>query len=91
MWQKYGIVVLHEHNVHVTSHEIRDWLEKVLAGKVARFVGYTEEMTNYLPEGEAIVGCLVVKDERSIAPNEMMAYVTIPHEKWKVTEVMQRG
>lgn len=91
MWQKYGIVILHEHNLHVTSHDIRDWLEAVLEGKVERFVGYTEEMTNYLPEGEAIVGCLVIKDGRQITSEEMMTYVAIPYEKWNVTEVMERG
>lgn len=88
--QEYGITVQHKRDINVTSHDIREWLDELLADKVQRFVGFQGETTGSYSFGDAITGCLAIEDDKEIESETIARFVNVPHEKWKVTEVNKR-
>ena len=88
--QRYGIKVQHESRVDISSHDIREWIETLLKGRVQRYVGFTGEICGGYTYGEIITGCLVIEDEKQFDADDISKYIKVFHEKWKVIEVIKR-
>lgn len=88
--QEYGIKVQHERDIDTTSHDIRGWLEELLADKVQRFIGFQGEMTGSFSFGDVITGCLIIEDDSELDAEIIFKHVNVPGERWKVVEVKKR-
>ncbi|MBP2665748.1 MAG: hypothetical protein H6Q76_728 [Firmicutes bacterium] len=83
--QRYAITVQYSYETDVSGSEVRDWLNRVLEGKVERNGGFSVNITGSLSYGRVIEGVLEIYDVNEIDAAELWSMLNTTGERFTVT------
>ena len=96
--QEYAMEIRFPSDSDITSNDVREWLKKVLDGKVGMFEGFVVTTTPY--QGvfitdkkstvPAIVGSLIIQDTRKVSVETLQAFLDTNGEQFWLGEISKR-